>query len=107
MELGVRSLAACIASPRKRTSRTASTKSSEPAHHSAVYSPSESPATIAARDVSRPWSSRTRTIATLVTRMPGCAMSVRFTSSPRDQQASSSEKPSARLASANVSRARG
>jgi hypothetical protein len=107
MPLGFASLAACIASPRRRTSRTPSSNSRAPAHQSAVYSPSDRPAVNGIARRSSPFSSSTRITATLVVKIPGCATSVRLTSSPAFQHFSESAKPSAASARSNTPRATG
>ena len=72
MAPGLRSAHSCIARPRTSTRRTASSKERTPAKTSAVYSPSDRPAVIAA--ASSGWPSRDRSTssaARLVTRIAG------------------------------------
>ena len=75
MPEGTASAAACIATPRRRTRRTASAKVIEPAATSAVYSPSDSPA--AATNGGSPWERSAASAIRLATRMAGWLRSVR------------------------------
>ena len=68
--------AIAINSPRVRVSRTASAKASAPAATSALYSPRLCPATKAGEGRSGRSVCSTRSAATLVVRMAGCALLV-------------------------------
>ena len=68
--------ASCIARPRSRSSRAVSPRLIAPAAQSAEYSPSECPATKAARSMPNPSASSARSAAIEVAISAGCAFSV-------------------------------
>jgi hypothetical protein len=105
--------AACMASPRRRQRRTASSSPSAPAATSALYSPSEWPAANEGRGSSGTASRSASSTATLVVTMAGWVFAVCVSASlgPSKQSGEMAPEPSSRVrarsARSNTARARG
>ncbi len=97
--------ASCIKSPRRRTTRIASSNSSDPAETSALYSPSEWPAT---KSAFAPRSTRALNAAIEVASIAGCVFAVSLSSSSGpSKQSDESRPPSASSALSKIAREAG
>ena len=91
--------AACMSSPRLRTSRSASPKASAPPATRAVNSPRECPSRIGSSAIS-PCARNARCAAMLVAKIAGCAFAVRSSSAAGpSQQSARRSNPSVSFAS--------